>query len=85
MLHATSIVFFLGAAVGQSVHELGRETWLQKLPGQPWLVYFAIQDCKHCQRLAPMMDALASGLPAARVGRIDGGVHNGSMQTETQT
>ena len=48
------------AAASARVHELTPDAWHATVPGRRWLVYFAIDGCKHCARLKPMMELESS-------------------------
>ena len=69
------------AAASARVHELTPDAWHATVPGRRWLVYFAIDGCKHCARLKPMMEYVAESAPELRVGRVDATAHNGIART----
>ena len=80
MLRAAVLVALSAATHGRVV-ELTPDNWASTVQGRQWLVYFAVQGCKHCESLAPMMAAVADRTPELRVGRIDATEHNGVART----
>lgn len=81
------VLFLLGfarpssLAAGAPVTQLDPKSWQRTVVGRDWLVYFTVQGCKHCERLAPMMDYVAEQAPELRVGRVDATTHNGLART----
>jgi thiol-disulfide isomerase/thioredoxin len=64
------------------VRDMVPDEWASLVGGhRRWIVYFALQGCTHCERLAPMMEALAGRTDAASVGRVDASTHNGLART----
>ena len=63
------------------MRELTPDIWTDTVPGRRWLIYFALQGCKHCERLRPMIEHVAGIAPELRVGRVDATEHNGLART----
>ena len=76
-----ALLTLLALTSGGAVKDLNPDNWHEAVGGRRWLVYFALDGCKHCERLAPMMESLASQAPEVRVGRIDATKHNGIART----
>ena len=53
--------------------------------GASWLVFFAVNGCKHCEQMAPTMEMLGKQLQQrgseVRVGRVSVSEHNGIGRT----
>jgi thiol-disulfide isomerase/thioredoxin len=84
LLHAPTSVLLVAASlssVNAAVVSLTPETWQSRVQGRSWLVYFAVQGCKHCAQLAPMMDYVSDQAPDLRVGKVDASEHNGLART----
>ena len=73
------------SSFASAVQDLTPSNWHHKImqPHARWLLYFAVDGCKHCAALKPMMEKLAE--PAAqeglRVGRVNATAHNGVART----
>jgi thiol-disulfide isomerase/thioredoxin len=74
------LLALLASAHGRVVN-LTPELWPTMVPGHVWLVYFAVDGCKHCERVKPMMEQVSREMPELRVGRVDASEHNGIART----
>ena len=81
MIRHAVLLFAAAVAHGSGVVELTPESWARRVPGRQWLVYFAVTGCKHCERLAPMMEYVATQAPELRVGRVNASEYNGIPRT----
>ena len=76
------LVWFVPATCASSrVHNLDPTNWRDMVPGNKFLVYFTVRGCKHCKRLAPMMEHVAESAPDLPVGKVDATAHNGMART----
>ena len=74
------------ALLAGNVKQLTPDNWHANVKdGTRWMVYFAVQGCKHCEKLAPMMEMLSNSeqalLEGLRVGKVDATLHNGIART----
>ena len=81
-----SLALLATAALLGKVHRLTPENWQRAFTAESrWMIYFSVQDCKHCKALAPMMDQLSTAEEAVveglRVGKVDVTEHNGIART----
>ena len=67
----------LAPGVTASLQTLHPGNWQNTVIGRDYLVFFTVQGCKHCEKLAPMMEYVAQSAPELRVGRVDATAHNG--------
>lgn len=78
-------VALAGSLQPGAVHRLTPATWHTRVPGETWFIKFYVQGCKHCERLAPMWEALAQHLhksgSTVLVGEVDCTAHNGIGRT----
>ena len=74
------VILCLPDPVAGGAVELTRENW-HLTQGQAWYIKFYQQGCTHCQRMAPLWQAVAEQLPHSsppvRVGKVDCSAHNG--------
>ena len=75
------LLLCLAAARAAVVRDLTPDTWNNAVPGRRWVVYFALQGCKHCERLRPMIEHVADMAPEIHFGRVDATAHNGLART----
>ena len=80
MLKLLVSVLLVGAHA-KLVRDLTPERWKDVVEGKRWLVYFALQGCKHCEQLAPMMERCAELSPDLLIGRVDATKYNGVART----
>ena len=76
----TLLALLLACPTAAGAVELTRDNWHAQTRGQAWFVKFYQQGCTHCQRMAPMWEAVAEQLPQSssmRVGKVDCTAHNG--------